>query len=45
MVIFRSLDAALLDGHFEHPARYHPIVLDVRTIEFETHHNSFSIAC
>jgi len=37
-----SLAAALLDGHFEHPAQSSPVVLDVRTIEFKPWNNNFS---
>jgi len=37
-----SLAAALLDGHFEHPAQSSPVVLDVRTIEFKPWSNNFS---
>jgi len=37
-----SLAAALLDGHFGHPAQSFPVVLDVRTIEFKPWNNNFS---
>jgi hypothetical protein len=40
-----SLAAALLDGLFEHPARYAPVILAVGTIHFPPCHNSFSAAC
>ena len=36
------LAAALLDGHFGHPAQSSPVVLDVRTIEFKPWNNNLS---
>ena len=40
-----SLAAALLDGFFEHPARYFPVALDVQTVEFLPCKNGFPSAC
>jgi hypothetical protein len=39
-----SLAAALLDGLFEHPAWYSPIIPNVRASEVLMYHNSSSAA-
>jgi len=40
-----SLAAALLDGLFEHPAWYSPLVPGVQVIEVLLWRNSFSSSC